>query len=87
MPRLCVGEFYNNIKGTFGQKTLIIIIEVTDGRVVRAGVSETWNVLSWSGGHEYELGQVELGVRSTSVLIRTWTKNIIRWYSALQIFP
>ena len=27
---------------------------VTDGRVVRAGVSVTWNVLSWSGGHEFE---------------------------------
>ena len=27
---------------------------VIDGRVVRAGVSVTWNVLSWSGGHEFE---------------------------------
>ena len=27
---------------------------VTDGQVVRAGVSVTWNVLSWSGGHEFE---------------------------------
>ena len=26
--------------------------EITDGQVVRAGVSVTWNVLSWSGGHE-----------------------------------
>ena len=29
-------------------------LEVTDGLVVRAGVSVTWNVLSWSGGHEFE---------------------------------
>ena len=28
--------------------------EVTDGLVVRAGVSVTWNVVSWSGGHEFE---------------------------------
>ena len=28
--------------------------EATDGQVVRAGVSVTWNVLSWSGGHEFE---------------------------------
>ena len=28
--------------------------EVTEGRVVRAGISVTWNVLSWSGGHEFE---------------------------------
>ena len=27
---------------------------VTDGRVVSAGISVTWNVLSWSGGHEFE---------------------------------
>ena len=29
-------------------------LSVTDGQVVRAGVSVTWNVLSWSGGHEFE---------------------------------
>ena len=28
--------------------------EVTDGRVVRAGISVTWNVMSWSGGHEFK---------------------------------
>ena len=28
--------------------------EITDGQVVRAGVSVTWNVLSWSWGHEFE---------------------------------
>ena len=27
---------------------------VTDGLVLRAGVSVTWNVLSWSGGHEFK---------------------------------
>ena len=35
--------------------------EVTDGRVVRADVSVTWNVLSWSGGRvESNLGCVVL---------------------------
>ena len=29
-------------------------MEVTDGQVVRAGVLVTWNVLSWSGGHEFK---------------------------------
>ena len=57
--------FYSNVKQEF-----------TDGRVVRAGVSVTWTVLSWSGGHEFESGQVKLRVRSTSVLGHTWTKNI-----------
>ena len=28
--------------------------EVTDCQVVRASVSVTWNVLLWSGGHEFE---------------------------------
>ena len=28
--------------------------EVTDGLLVRAGVSVTWTVLSWSEGHEFE---------------------------------
>ena len=60
--------------------------EITDGWVVRAGVSVTGNVLSWSGGHEFEPDQVELGGCSTSVLSRTvylnqnlsllfWNKN------------
>ena len=49
---------------------------VTDGQVVRAGISVTWNVLSWSGGHEFERQLGRTGVRSTSVLSRTWTKNI-----------
>ena len=29
-------------------------IEVTDGRVVRKGISVTRNVFSWSGGYEFE---------------------------------
>ena len=28
--------------------------EVTDGRVVITGVSVTWNILSWSAGHEFK---------------------------------
>ena len=32
----------------------VCIYEVTDGLVVRTGVSVTWNVLPWSGGHEFE---------------------------------
>ena len=30
------------------------LLEVTDGRVVRTGISVTWNVPSWSGGHEFK---------------------------------
>ena len=50
---------------------------VTDFWVVRAGVSVTWNVLSWSGSHEFEphLGWT-WGMYSASVLSRTWTKNM-----------
>ena len=33
---------------------LWMVLILTDGQVVRAGVSVTWNVLSWSGGHEFE---------------------------------
>ena len=32
----------------------ISFLEVTDGLVVITGVSVTWNVLSWSGGHEFK---------------------------------
>ena len=37
--------------------------------------SVIWNVLSWSGGHEFEpwSGPVEFGVYSTSVLSLSWT--------------
>ena len=34
--------------------TISIVKHVANGQVVRAGVSVTWNVLSWSGGHEFE---------------------------------
>ena len=44
-----------------------------------------WNVRSWSGGHELKPHRVELGVRSTSVLSRTWTKNILRIESSLSL--
>ena len=47
----------------------IIVYEVTDGQVVRAGVSVTWNVLSWSGGHEFE-PRSSLGC----IVLRTWSK-------------
>ena len=42
--------------GTFSNKIFVLFPQdgVTDGLVVRAGVSVTWNVLSWSGGHEFE---------------------------------
>ena len=50
--------------------------QVTDGRVVRAGVSVTWNVLSWSEGHEFEPQSGWTWGGSTSVLSRTWTKYI-----------
>ena len=39
--------------------------------VVRAGLHSslvTWQVLSWSGGHEFELGWVQVGVLGISVL-------------------
>ena len=47
-------------------------IEVTDGRMVRAGISVTWKVLSWSIIHEFEPQSGELGVHSTFVLSHTW---------------
>ena len=49
--------------------------QITDGLVVRAGVSVTWTVLSWSGGHEFEPRSGRTWVHGTSVLSRTWTKN------------
>ena len=50
--------------------------EVTNGGVVRAGISVTWNVLSWAGGHEFEPWLGRTWVHSTSILRRTWTKRI-----------
>ena len=44
--------------------------------VVRAGISVTWTVLSWSGGHEFELQSGWTWGVCTSVLSRTWTKNV-----------
>ena len=32
----------------------ILVRAATDGRVVTAGISVTWNVLSWSRGHKFE---------------------------------
>ena len=34
--------------------TVYLSVEVTDGRVVTAGVSVTWCLLTWSRGHEFE---------------------------------
>ena len=41
----------------------------------------TWNVLSWSRGHELKPRSGRTGVfsRPTSVPSRTWTKNCIMW--------
>ena len=39
---------------TFHSYHVKMYVEVTDDQVVRAGISVTWNVLSWSGGHEFE---------------------------------
>ena len=56
--------------------------EVTDGRVVRAGVSVTWNVLSWSGGHEFKPRSGSTWVCSTSVLIKSYSNQSI-WFSSI----
>ena len=52
---------------------------VTDGWVVTAGISVTWSVLSWPPDDLEVMSsnpaRVELGVRSTSVPSRTWTKK------------
>ena len=71
------GKNLDNMMGRH-ETMLWLVWGVTDGRVVRAGVSVTWNVLSQSGGHEFEPRSVDLWVHSrpTSVLSRTWTKKI-----------
>ena len=53
--------------------------EVTDGWVVRAGVSVTWNVLSWIDLNVMisNSSQVELVVRRTSALSHTRTETIM----------
>ena len=43
--------------------------------MVSTGISMTWTVLSWSGGPSNP-GRLKLGVHSTSVRSRTWTKNM-----------
>ena len=57
------------------------VSEVTDGWVVKAGVSVTWNVLSWSGGHEFGPDRVEPGMCSTSVCPKSYLdpKYFIWW--------
>ena len=50
-------------------------VEVTDGRVVRAGVSVTWSELSWSGGHEFELRSGQTWGCVVLLSCRTRTKN------------
>ena len=44
---------HSNLSSEF-TTTVLNVWEVIDGRVIRAGISVTWNVLSWSGGHELE---------------------------------
>ena len=45
-------EYYCN--SVIGQRRKDGKVGATDGRVVRARLSVTWNVLLWSGGHEFE---------------------------------
>ena len=57
---------------------------VTDGRVVRAGISVTWNVLSWSGGHEFEsqLGRkadFNLGCIERLPSLSIWNQYMSSW--------
>ena len=53
-----------------------IYTEVIDGLVVRAGVSVTCNVLSWSGGHEFEPWLGWTWGAWYFCRSHTWTKNI-----------
>ena len=39
---------------TLDRNNAEILITAAAEYMVRAGVSVTWNVLSWSGGHEFE---------------------------------
>ena len=58
-------------------------VKVTNGWVVKTGISVTWNILSWSEGHEFKPRSVELGVRGITALSRTWTKTInFSWYTS-----
>ena len=54
--------------------------EVTDGQVVRRGVSVSWNILSWSGGHELESRSVRtLGAYNFCPKSYLNHKNILNW--------
>ena len=46
--------FYCYYASLNSNSLMSVYLEVTDGRVVRTGVSVTCNVLSWSGSHEFE---------------------------------
>ena len=48
----------------------------TTTTAARAGVLVTWNILSWSGGHEFNPDQDELVMHSTSVWSCTWTNQV-----------
>ena len=72
--RNCAFEITSDLYDNVAVQCCTFLFWVTDGQVVRADVSVTWNVVSWSGGHEFEPRWVELGVLHTSVLCRTWIK-------------
>ena len=57
----------------------IIFIDV---QVVRAGISRsvTWNVLSWSGGHEFEPRWVTIGVHNSSKSYLSQKYYLKCWY-------
>ena len=89
-------HLYSNMWNTLSEHNIInmpyicfshehTLLEITDGKVVRVGVSVTWNVLSWSGGHEFAPGLVELGVLGSSVLSPTWIKINICWHATRQL--
>ena len=55
-PNVCLN--FNHLQSLNIKSKMILhdqlLARVTDGLVVREGVSVTWSVLSWSGGHEFE---------------------------------
>ena len=66
----------SNFQEKLSDNIFINVCDVTDGLVVRAGVSVTWTVLSLSGSHEFEPQSGITWGTGTSVLSRTWIKNI-----------
>ena len=48
------GAVWDSIQIGHSSKQYSEAIKVTDGQVVRAGVSATWIVLLWSEGHKFE---------------------------------